>query len=128
MEEIKEIILSHCKGIAYPEFELEDLNVMVKEINDHYTNVKSQELTKAKSLNQKLANGNAEFLDKIKSQAKEIKGLRGKVKLYEQFIKNGVETNNIRIPDLIDPARKTIDELLDTTLLGTTQPDTKQKD
>ena len=48
MEEIKEIILSHCKGIAYPEFELEDLNVMVKEINDHYTNVKSQELTKAK--------------------------------------------------------------------------------
>ena len=63
-----------------------------------------------------------------KSQAKEIEGLRGKVKLYEQFIKNGVETNNIRIPDLIDPARKTIDELLDTTLLGTTQPDTKQKD
>jgi len=48
MEEIKEIILSHCKGIAYPEFELEDLNVMVKEINDHYTNVKSQELIKAK--------------------------------------------------------------------------------
>ncbi len=48
MEEIKEIILSHCKGIAYPEFELEDLNVMVKEINDHYTNVQSQELTKAK--------------------------------------------------------------------------------
>tara|TARA_R100000963_G_C4575481_1_gene58626 strand:+ start:441 stop:608 length:168 start_codon:yes stop_codon:yes gene_type:complete len=33
--DIKEIILSHCKGIAYPEFELEDLNVMVKEINDH---------------------------------------------------------------------------------------------
>ncbi len=59
----------------------------------------------------------------IQSQAKEIEGLRGKVKLYEQFIKNGVETNNIRIPDLIDPARKTIDELLDTTLLGTTQPD-----
>jgi hypothetical protein len=48
MEEIKEIILSYCKGIAYPEFELEDLNVMVKEINDHYTNVQSQELTKAK--------------------------------------------------------------------------------
>ena len=48
MEEIKEIILSHCKGIAYPEFELEDLNVMVKEINDHYTNEKSQELIKAK--------------------------------------------------------------------------------
>ena len=48
MEEIKEIILSHCKGIAYPEFELEDLNVMVKEINDHYTKVQSQELTKAK--------------------------------------------------------------------------------
>jgi len=44
MEEIKEIILSHCKGIAYPEFELEDLNVMVKEINDHYTKVQSQEL------------------------------------------------------------------------------------
>jgi len=69
MEEIKEIIMSHCKGIAYPEFELEDLNVMVKEINDHYTKVQSQELTKAK----------------------EIEGLRGKVKLYEQFIKNGVE-------------------------------------
>tara|TARA_Y100000310_G_C20624642_1_gene785167 strand:- start:574 stop:882 length:309 start_codon:yes stop_codon:yes gene_type:complete len=49
MEEIKEIILSHCQGIAYPvEFDLEDLNVMVKEINDHYTNVKSQELAKAK--------------------------------------------------------------------------------
>ena len=48
MEEIKEIIMSHCKGIAYPEFELEDLNVMVKEINDHYTNEKSQELAKAK--------------------------------------------------------------------------------
>ena len=48
MEEIKEIIMSHCKGIAYPEFDLEDLNVMVKEINDHYTKVQSQELTKAK--------------------------------------------------------------------------------
>ena len=48
MEEIKEIILSHCQGIAYPEFDLEDLNVMVKEINDHYTKVQSQELTKAK--------------------------------------------------------------------------------
>jgi hypothetical protein len=48
MEEIKEIILSHCQGIAYPEFDLEDLNVMVKEINDRYTNVQSQELTKAK--------------------------------------------------------------------------------
>ncbi len=48
MEEIKEIILSYCKGIAYPEFEIEDLNVMVKEINDHYTKVQSQELTKAK--------------------------------------------------------------------------------
>ncbi len=175
MEEIKEIILSHCKGIAYPEFELEDLNVMVKEINDHYTNVKSQELTKAKEELRmlpravieecmrhllELSRGSAssssfhfvisqlnifknqihnstppETLSQIsaiiktnKSQAKEIKGLRGKVKLYEQFIKNGVETNNIRIPDLIDPARKTIDELLDTTLLGTTQPDTKQKD
>ena len=48
MEEIKEIIMGHCQGVARPEFELEDLNVMVKEINDHYTNVKSQELTKAK--------------------------------------------------------------------------------
>jgi len=63
------------------------------------------------------------LLNESQSRAEEIEGLRGKVKLYEQFIKNGVETNNIRIPDLIDPARKTIDELLDTTLLGTTQPD-----
>ena len=47
------------------------------------------------------------------SEAKDrIKELEGYVILYEQFIKNGVETNNIRIPDLIDPARKTIDNLL----------------
>jgi thermostable 8-oxoguanine DNA glycosylase len=90
MEEIKEIILSHCKGIAYPEFELEDLNVMVKEINDHYTNVKSQELTKAKeeveSLKKLLSENITDANDqrhnfvmaeiKVKSQAKEIEGLR----------------------------------------------------
>ncbi len=89
MEEIKEIILSHCKGIAYPEFELEDLNVMVKEINDHYTKVQSQELSKVKSLNQKLADGNAEFLEKIRSQAKgEVEMLKA---LAEDVFKNGYE-------------------------------------
>ncbi len=90
MEEIKEIILSHCQGIAYPEFELEDLNVMVKEINDHYTKVQSQELTKAKeeveSLKKLLSENITDANDqrhnfvmseiKVKSQAKELEGLR----------------------------------------------------
>ncbi len=89
MEEIKEIILSHCKGIAYPEFELEDLNVMVKEINDHYTKVQSQELTKAKEierLKKQLADNIADSNHqrhnfvmseiKVKSQAKELEGLK----------------------------------------------------
>lgn len=66
MEEIKEIILSHCQGIAYPEFDLEDLNVMVKEINDRYTKVQSQELTKAK-----------EEIERLKGYAEHQCGIKG---------------------------------------------------
>jgi FtsZ-binding cell division protein ZapB len=77
MEEIKEIILNHCQGIAYPEFDLEDLNVMVKEINDHYTKVQSQELTKAKEeverLKLELREERDNFQTKLNELLKEVK-------------------------------------------------------
>jgi hypothetical protein len=88
---------------------------------DLFESYRSQELTKAKSLNQKLANGNAEFLDKIKSQAKEIEGLRDILRRVDNEFEN---LSNLCSPEIVSPNDKLWEEIGKLLSQGTTtQPD-----